>query len=63
MTGTSLPLSAQTADTQAAELRARAIVMEVERSLGFKPTDREFEKLATTLRAGNKARVVCVFLK
>jgi hypothetical protein len=45
MTGTSLPLSAQTADTQAAGARARAVVMEVERSLGFEPTDREFEKL------------------
>jgi len=45
MTGTSLPLSAQTADTQAAAARARAVVMEVERSLGFEPTDREFEKL------------------
>jgi SNF2 family DNA or RNA helicase len=32
-------------DTQAAAARARAIVMEVERSLGFEPTDREFEKL------------------
>ena len=33
------------ADTQAAAARARAIVMEVERGLGFEPTDREFEKL------------------
>ena len=32
-------------DTQAAAARARAIVMEVERGLGFEPTDREFEKL------------------
>ena len=32
-------------DTQAAAARARAIVMEIERSLGFEPTDREFEKL------------------
>jgi SNF2 family DNA or RNA helicase len=32
-------------DTQAVAARARAIVMEVERSLGFEPTDREFEKL------------------
>jgi hypothetical protein len=35
---------AQTADTQAAAARARAIVMEVERSLGFEPVDREREK-------------------
>ena len=32
-------------DTQASAARARAIVMEVERGLGFDPTDREFEKL------------------
>jgi hypothetical protein len=32
-------------DTQARAARARAIVMEIERSLGFDPTDREFEKL------------------
>ena len=32
-------------DTQAAAARARAIVMEVERGLGFEPVDREFEKL------------------
>lgn len=34
-----------TADTQAAAARAREIVMEVERGLGFVPADREFEKL------------------
>jgi hypothetical protein len=32
-------------DTQAAAARARAIVMEVERSLGYDPADREFEHL------------------
>ena len=32
-------------DTQVSAARARAIVMEVERSLGFDPTDREFERL------------------
>ena len=32
-------------DTQAAAARAREIVMEVERGLGFVPMDREFEKL------------------
>ena len=32
-------------DTQAAAARARAVVMEVERSLGFEPVDRELEKL------------------
>ena len=33
------------ADTQESAARARKIVMETERSLGFDPTDREFEKL------------------
>ncbi len=32
-------------DTQAAGARARQIVMEIERGLGFEPTDREVEKL------------------
>jgi hypothetical protein len=32
-------------DTQASAARARAIVMEIERGLGFDPTDRELEKL------------------
>ena len=31
-------------DTQAAAARARQIVMDVERGLGYEPTDREFEK-------------------
>jgi SNF2 family DNA or RNA helicase len=35
----------QTTDTQAAAAHARAIIMDVERSLGFEPVDREFEKL------------------
>ncbi|PWG75072.1 hypothetical protein DF186_14585, partial [Enterococcus hirae] len=37
--------SAGAVDTQAAAARAREIIMEVERQLGFDPTDREFEKL------------------
>lgn len=36
---------AQAPDTQASAARARAVVMEVERRLGFEPTDRETEKL------------------
>jgi len=32
-------------DTQASAARARAIVMDIERGLGFDPTDREFDKL------------------
>jgi SNF2 family DNA or RNA helicase len=45
MTGGSAPVSATAADTQASATRARAAIMEVERSLGFEPTDRELEKL------------------
>jgi len=45
MTGLPLPQSTQPIDTQASAARARAIVMEVERQLGFEPTDREYEKL------------------
>lgn len=44
MRGESVPL-ATPIDTQATAARAREIIMEIERSLGFDPTDREFEKL------------------
>ena len=40
------PVGTRTAtDTQESASRARKIIMEVERNLGFDPTDREFEKL------------------
>ena len=39
------PVAMAPADTQASAARARAAVMEIERSLGFDPTDRELEKL------------------
>ena len=45
MTGRPLATRATSPDTQAAAARARAAVMEVERDLGFEPTDREFDKL------------------
>jgi len=45
MTGRPLPQATQPIDTQLSAARARAIVLEVERQLGFEPTDREFEKL------------------
>ena len=45
MNGRTAPISTGPADTQASAARARAIVMNVERALGFEPTDREFEKL------------------
>jgi superfamily II DNA or RNA helicase len=45
MTGRGPALLTASPDTQAAAARARAIVMETERTLGFEPTDRETERL------------------
>ena len=45
ITGRPLPESQNNPDTQASAARARAAVMEVERSLGYEPTDRELDKL------------------
>ena len=45
LAGQTVPPAASPADTQASAARARTIVMEVERSLGHEPVDREFEKL------------------
>lgn len=45
MTGQSGTFSNNPVDTQVSAARARAVVMEIERSLGFDPTDRELEKL------------------
>jgi SNF2 family DNA or RNA helicase len=45
MTGGVLPTALQGGDKQASAARARAAVMEIERELGFEPTDREFERL------------------
>jgi SNF2 family DNA or RNA helicase len=45
MTGAPLPIAAQPVDTQASAARARAIVMEVERRLGYEPVDREADRL------------------
>ena len=46
MTGTPAPTTpTPPVDTQASAARARAIVMDTERSLGFEPVDRELEKL------------------
>jgi len=45
-------------DTQISAARARAIVMDIERSLGFEPVDREFEKLGYDIESrvpGNHA--------
>lgn len=45
MTGRSLPTESRISDTQAAAANARAVIMAVERDLGFHPVDRELEKL------------------
>ena len=45
MTGRTLAVPTSPVDTQASAARARALVMEVERALGFEPTDRELERL------------------
>jgi SNF2 family DNA or RNA helicase len=45
MRGEALPVASAPTDTQASAARAREIVMGIERSLGFIPSDRELEKL------------------
>jgi len=53
ITGRPVPVSVDLGDTQASAARARAIVMEVERSLGFVPVDRETEKLGYDIESRN----------
>ena len=45
MQGRPEPVAGPPTDTQAAAARARALVMDTERRLGFQPTDRELERL------------------
>ncbi len=45
MAGTPTSSHTMPTDTQASAARARLVIMEIERNLGFEPTDREFEKL------------------
>ena len=45
MGGRTAPQATTPVDTQASAARARAVVMDIERGLGFDPTDRELEKL------------------
>ncbi len=45
MTGGPGTISTSPVDTQISAARARAVVMEIERGLGFEPIDRELEKL------------------
>jgi hypothetical protein len=45
MAGRTIPAPASPVETQVSAARARAVVMEAERELGFEPFDREAEKL------------------
>jgi len=45
MTGKRIAGPTESADKQAAAARARSVIMQIERRLGFDPVDREFEKL------------------
>ena len=40
-------------DTQASAARARAVIMEIERRLGFEPVDRELEKLGYDIESSD----------
>ncbi len=55
----------QAADTLASAARARAIVMQTERTLGFEPIDREFEKLGYDIesRVPNTGRLRFIEVK
>jgi superfamily II DNA or RNA helicase len=53
LTGHPLPAPAHQVDTQAAAARARAIVMDIERGLGFEPVDREFDHLGYDIESRN----------
>lgn len=55
ISGRPLPRAASPIDTQASAARARAIVMEIERKLGFEPVDREFEKLGYDIESRDAA--------
>jgi superfamily II DNA or RNA helicase len=51
MKGLRVPTPTPPIDSQAAAAKARAIVMEIESSLGFEPVDREVEKLGYDLES------------
>jgi superfamily II DNA or RNA helicase len=55
MSGRPLAITTQSADKQAAAAKAREIVMNVERSLGFEPVDREFERLGYDIESKDGA--------
>ena len=55
MQGKALPAATPAADTQAIAARARAIVMEAERRLGYEPVDREFDHLGYDIESRDPA--------
>jgi hypothetical protein len=50
-------------DRQAVAARARAIIMEVERRLGFEPTDHELEKLGYDIESKNPEKGTLRFIE
>jgi hypothetical protein len=50
-------------DRQAVAARARGIIMEVERRLGFEPTDRELEKLGYDVESKNPEKGTLRFIE
>ena len=55
MQGKALPTATTATDTQAIAARARAIVMETERRLGYQPVDREFDHLGYDIESRDPA--------
>jgi hypothetical protein len=55
ITGRPLPASVHPVNTQESAARARAIVMEIERDLGFEPVDREFEHVGYDIESRDPA--------
>ena len=60
MTGKAVPVPTAPVDTQASAARARAIVMEIERNLGFEPTDRELRSSGYDVESRVPALASCV---
>ena len=63
MAGRPAPSATAPRDTQAVAARARAIVMDTERRLGFEPTDRELEKLGYDIESRVPARGTLRFIE
>jgi SNF2 family DNA or RNA helicase len=55
VSGKPIPIAKAPIDTQASAARARTIIMEIERQLGFQPVDREYEKLGYDIESRDPA--------